>query len=239
MREMRSWIFLGLGLLLAGLTGLSLYGVAVDYGSRTAAAASDSADILVARVDIATHAVITGDMLAHKAFPKNLVPPGAIVTDADAIGQTTTSAIPAGATLVRSQLVSAGGRTGASLTVNKGQVLVAFPTTDPLTMGGLVKPGDHVDILATFTSGTGESARKTQTTVQNLEVLDVLVSGAASAKVASLTFAVDHQVALVLKYLRDTQASVDVVVRSRAENELAGTTSVDLTYVISTYGVKK
>jgi pilus assembly protein CpaB len=239
MREMRSWIFLGLGLLLAGLTGLSLYGVAADYGSRAAAAGSDTADVLIARVDIGTRAVISADMLAHKAFPKALVPPGALASDADVIGQTTVSAIPAGATIVRSQLVAAGGRTGASLTLEKGKVLVAFPTTDPLTLGGLVKPGDHVDILATVTSGTGDSARKTQTTVQNLEVIEVLVAGSQTQRTASLTFAVDHQVALVLKYLRDTQASIDIAVRSRAESELAGTTSVDLSYVISTYGVKR
>jgi len=239
MREVRSWIFLGLGLLLAGLTGVSLYGVAVDYGSRTAAAATDEADIVVAKVDIGSHTVISAEMLTHKLYPKSLVPQGAVGNDADVLGQTSLSVIPAGAAVVRSQLVSAGGRTGASVTLEKGKVLVAFPTVDPLTLAGFVKPGDRVDILATVTSGTGEGARKTQTTVQNLEVVDVLVTGKDAQKTASLTFVVDHQVALVLKYLRDTQAAVDVAVRSRAESDLAGTTSVDLPYLLQAYGVRK
>jgi hypothetical protein len=38
MRELRAWLFLGLGLLLAGLTGLSLYGVSQDATGRQAAA---------------------------------------------------------------------------------------------------------------------------------------------------------------------------------------------------------
>jgi pilus assembly protein CpaB len=239
MRELRSWIFLGLGLLLAGLTGLSLYGVSQDVGARQAAGASDISQIVVARSDIATRSVLTADMLTLQSYPKNLVPAGAVTNAADAVGQTTLSAIPSGAAVVRSQLVAANGRSGASVTLEKGTVLVAFPTTDPLTLAGLVRPGDRIDVLATVTAGTGELARKTQTTVQNLEVIDVLTSGREGQKAASLTFVVDHQVALVLKYLRDTQATIDIAVRSRAESETAATTSVDLGYLLQAYGVKR
>lgn len=239
MREIRTWLFLGLGLLLAGLTGLSLYGVSQDYTSRNVAVASDTTDIVVAKTDIAIRTVVTADMLARKSFPRTLVPTGALANEGDAVGQTTQSAIPAGTALVRSQLVAANGKTGASLTLEKGKVLVAFPTVDPLTVSGLVRAGDHIDVLATITSGSGDSSRKTQTTLQNLEVIDVLTTGSGAQKVSSLTFVVDHQVALVLKYLRDSQATIDIAVRSRAESEITSTTSVDLTYMLTTYGVKK
>ena len=239
MRELRSWIFLGLGLLLAGLTGLSLYGVSQDSGARVAAAASDTATVVVAKSEIVTRSLLTADLLTTKTYPKNLVPSGALTYEADAVGQTTVSAIPAGAAVVRSQLTSANGRTGASVTLEKGKVLVAFPTVDPLTLAGLVRPGDRIDVLATVTTGSGDAARKTQTTLQNLEVIDVLTTGSNAQKLASLTFVVDHQVALVLKYLRDTQATVDIAVRSRAEGEQTATTSVDLNYLLQTYGVKK
>ena len=239
MRELRSWIFLGLGLLLAGLTGLSLYGVSQDLGARTVAAATDTTDIVIARADIPVRSVLIADMLTMKTYPKNLVVPGAVTSVADIVGQTTVSTIPAGAAVVRSQLVAASGRSGASVTLEKGKVLVAFPTVDPLTTAGLVRPGDRVDILATVTTGTGEAARKTSTTLQNLEVIDVLTTGSVNQKVSSLTFIVDHQVALVLKYLRDTQATIDLAVRSRNESELATTTSVDIGYLLQTYMVKK
>lgn len=239
MREVRAWLFLGLGLLLAGLTGLSLYGVSQDYGSRQVAAASDGIEVVVARADIATRAVVTADMITRKIFPRTLVPTGAVQTEGDVVGQTTQAAIPAGAAVVRSQLVDAGGKSGASVTLEKGKVLVAFPTTDPLTLAGLVKSGDRIDVLATVTSGSGETARKTQTMLQNLEVTDILSSGREGQRVASLTFVVDHQVALVLKYLRDTQAAIDIVIRSRAESEQANTTSVDLGYLLQTYGVRR
>jgi pilus assembly protein CpaB len=228
-----------LGLLLAGLTGLSLYGVSQDSGARVAAQVTDTATVVVAKSEIGTRSLLTADLLTTKTYPKSLVPAGALTNEADAVGQTTVSAIPAGAAVVRTQLTSANGRTGASVTLEKGKVLVAFPTVDPLTLAGLVRPGDRIDVLATVTSGSGEAARKTQTTLQNLEVIDVLTTGSNAQKLASLTFVVDHQVALVLKYLRDTQATVDIVVRSRAEGEQTATTSVDLNYLLQTYGVKK
>ena len=239
MREIRAWLFLGLGLLLAGLTGLSLYGVSQDVSGRGVAIASDITSVIVARADIAARTVISADMLTRKDFPRNLVPGGAVGKEGDAVGQTSVTAIAAGTPVVRSQLVAAGGKSGASLTLERGKVLVAFPTVDPLTVAGLVRPGDHIDMLATLTSGTGDAARKTQTTVQNLEVVDVITSGTATQKTASLTFVVDHQVALVLKYLRDTQATIDIAVRSQAEGEQTSTTSVDLNYMLQTYGVRK
>ncbi len=239
MRELRAWLFLGLGLLLAGLTGLSLYGVSQDMSGRGVAVASDSASVIVARADIPARTVISADMLTRKDFPRGLVPTGAVGKEGDAVGQTSLSPIAAGTPVVRSQLVAAGGKSGASLTLERGKVLVAFPTNDPLSVNGLVRPGDHIDILATVTSGAGEAARKTQTTVQNLEVVDVLTSGTGVQKVTSLTFVVDHQVALVLKHLRDTQATIDIAVRSQAEADLTSTTSVDLNYLLQTYGVRK
>jgi Flp pilus assembly protein CpaB len=156
------------------------------------------------------------------------------------IGQTTITPIARGQAIVQAQLSSAEGDRSASLTVEKGKVMVAFPTSDPLTAAGLVHIGDRVDVLASVLAGTGENAKVSQTTIQNLEVLDILrPSNAQPQRATALVFAVDHQVALVLKYLRDAQATIDLAIRSRSETELTKTTSVDLGYVVSTYGIRR
>ncbi len=237
MREVRSWIFLILGLLLATLTGLALYGVAQEYGTRQVASAAETVQVVTAKTDIAARTVLGADQLMRRSYPKALAPVGAVSAESEAIGQTTLAAISSGAPILRAQLVAAGGKRGASVTLDKGKVLVAFPTGDPLTAAGLVQIGDRVDILATFT-GPGDTQKRTQTIVQNLEVVDV-VGGGRDGRVPSLTFVVDHQTALVLKYLRDSQATIDMVVRSQAEGENASTTSVDLGYLQQTYGIKK
>jgi hypothetical protein len=74
--------------------------------------------------------------------------------------------------------------------------------------------------------------------VQGLEVIDVLTPRDGQ-RVYSLTFVVDHQVALVLKYLRDAQATIDIAVRSGVEKESTATRSVDLTYIVQTYGINR
>ncbi|HEY3217901.1 MAG TPA: Flp pilus assembly protein CpaB [Candidatus Limnocylindria bacterium] len=240
MRETRSWIFLGVGLLLAALTGLSLYGVAQQNTPAQQAANVRTVDVIVAKADMPNRTVITAALLAHRSFPSDLVPAGVITNEADAVGQSTIAPIARGQVLVFSQLNSVEAARSASTTIEKGKVLVAFPTTDPLTTAGLVNVGDHVDLLASVLAGTGADAKVSQTTLQDLQVVDVLApTKEQPGRVTSLVFAVDHQVALVLKYLRDAQATVDLAIRSRLETDLVKTTGVDLKYVVQTYGFQR
>jgi len=193
----------------------------------------------VAKVNIPVRTVVTADMLVHKAFPQELVPSGALSSDADAISQTTLAPIPAGAPVLKSQIEAVGGAKGASLTLQIGKVLVAFPTSDPLTTNGLVEAGDKIDLLVSVIAGEGANAKLTQTTLQNLEVVQVIGPTQQQPQRAfALVFAVDHQVALVLKYLRDAQTTVDVAVRSRAETDAIRTTTVNLGYLQQTYGIR-
>jgi len=241
LREARAWLFLAAGLLLAVLTGLALYGVAQQSAARPEAPVStNTVQVLVAKADIAARTVISPDLLARKDFPVDLVPAGAVTSDDAALGQTTLVPIARGQAIVAGQLSSAEGKHGASLTIEVGKVLVAFPLSDPLTANGLVNIGDKVDILATVAAGSGDTARATQTTLQNLEVLDILgPTKDQPQRATALVFAVDHQVAIVLKYLRDSQATIDLAIRSRAETTVVKTTSVDLGYITSTYGIKR
>jgi Flp pilus assembly protein CpaB len=240
MRESRAWIFLGVGLLLAALTGFALYGLAQQTAQPTAAVAARTVDVLVAKVDIPVRTVLTSEIIARRSFPADLVPAGALTRDSDALGLTTTATIARGQTIVAGQLSSAEGKSGASVTIAKGSVLVAFPSTDPLTSAGLVNIGDRVDVLASIIQGTGPEAKVSQTTLQNLEVIDILApTKEQPQRVTSLVFAVDHQVALVLKYLRDSQATIDLAIRSRAETDIVKTTSVDLQYLSQTYGIRR
>ena len=236
MNEIRSWIFLALGLLLSALTGLALYGVGLDASSRgQAAAAADSLEVLVATADIPARTVLTTASLTSRNYPRELVPSGALGHSEDAVGQTTIAAIPKGAVLVRDQLIAAGGNKGASISLEKGMVMVAYPTSDFLTLAGLVEAGDRVDVLATVPGADG--AKRTQTIVQNLIVVDVV--RASQTRPSALTFVVDPQVALVLKHLRDSQYAVDITIRARADTEAVKTTSVDVDYVAQRYGIRR
>ena len=237
----RALIFLVAAIVLAVLTGATVYSVAQQAGTKAAAAAPSAAptvDVVVAAADLPVRTVITAEMLTTRAYPTQLVPAGALTGTAEVLGQTTATAVYKGQPFIRAQL-GAPGR-AATAAIEPGKVLVAFPTGDPLTLAGLINPGDHVDILASVMQGAGENAKVSQTTLQNLEVLDVLApTKEQPAKATSLVFAVDHQVAVVMKYLRDSAAVIDIVIRSRSEDALARTSSVDLSYVVGTYGFRQ
>src|SRR5437867_5007533 len=236
----RSWFFLSLGIVLAIITGVALNGVAQQNVNRVAAAPPQTVSIVVASADLPARAVITAAMLTRRDYPTDLVPGGVVGTETEAVGQTTLAAIPSGAAVLRGQIIAANGKTGSSLTIDPGKVLVSFPTNDPLTVGGFVDVGDHVDILATVTTGVGENPKRTQTTIQNLEVLQVIgPTPQQPQRGSALTFIVDHQTALVLKYLRDSLATIDVAVRSRAESQDVTTRSVDITYLVTSFGIAR
>lgn len=238
--NIRGLFFLVAAIVLAALTGVALYGVAQQANAKSVApVAPQTVSVVVAASDLPVRTLLTAGVVATREYPVDLVPAGAIANPADVIGRTTSAVIPNGQPIVQGQLAAAAGNRAAAVTIEKGKVLVAFPTSDALTVAGLVNVGDHIDILASVTQGAGENARVSQTTLQNLEVVDVLTpSKEQPTRATALVFAVDHQVALVLKYLRDTQASIDVAVRSRAEGELTRTAPVDLTFLVQTYGFR-
>ena len=238
--RLRSWFFLSLGIVLAIVTAIALNGVTQQTANHVVAAPIETISIVVASADMPPRTVITEAMLARRDYPRDLVPTGALADEADAVGQTTLAAIPIGAAVLRGQIIAANGKTGSSLIIDPGKVLVSFPTNDPLTLGGFVEIGDHVDVLATVTTGVGENPKRTQTTIQNLEVLQVIgPTKEQPQRASSLTFVVDHQTALVLKYLRDSQATIDIAVRSRSETQDATTRSVDINYLVQSFGIAR
>lgn len=244
MKVSRPAIFLGLGIVLALLAGVLVFTV-----TQQAAAPKQvevTVPVVVARIDIPERSIITPEQLETREYPRTLVPSGAITSVDIAIRQTTLAKIPLGAPVLSSQIVTGGGSTGLSLTIERGKVLVAFPIGDALTNTGQIKAGDRVDILATITPpaiaavppapGTPSvpalaSIPVTQKIVQNLEVVDIPVKNV-------LIFVVDHQTSLVLKSLRDGGALIDLAIRSRAETGTAQTTPVDSRYIVQTFGFR-
>lgn len=265
MRTSRGTIFLVVGVVLAILAGLTVYVVAQQAAQQQAPVEATTA-IVVAKTEIPERTVLTAEVLQTKNFPVSLVPAGAIADVDVAARQTTLVKIPAGAPILASQVAAGGGATGISLTIEKGKVLVAFPVSDALMAAGQIRPGDHVDILATITQGQLEpalAARATPTPTPTATPTGTPVpaspgpsptpklSGAVTQTVLQnlevvsvigtniLTFVVDHQTALILKNLKDTGIVVDIAIRSRAETDTAKTKPVDPLFIVENYGFRQ
>jgi len=140
-----------LGLISAILIGLYLS--SLDGGEGTAAPVT-TRTVVVAAVEIDPLTQITAEMLAVKAIPLDLVLTGAFGDTEDAIGQTAQVSIVPGEQVLQSKVTSPdsaldffGDETPLSLIIPEGMRAFTISMSAVGAAGGLVRPGDHVDVL--------------------------------------------------------------------------------------------
>jgi Flp pilus assembly protein CpaB len=126
----------------------------------------DPVQVVVAARALERGTVLAGDDLATRGIPSAFAPPGAVRSTSDAVGRVLASGLAAGEPLTRSRLTGTGAGPVAAL-VPSG--LRAFPIAAGIPPGA-VRPGDLVDVLATF----GGPHPYTDTVAQGLEVLRVI-----------------------------------------------------------------
>jgi pilus assembly protein CpaB len=216
-------------------------------------------EVVIAATDILANTVITTSQVTTASYPVNLVPADAIDSISNVVNTTAKTNVFSGQILLQRQFLAAAGRTGASVNIPPGKVLVAFPSTDMLNATGAVQPGDHVDIMISIPiSGTtrldagaseetqvlpDKPALVSQVTLQNIEVYTVgqwtppgqQADAQAASALKIITFIVDHQEALILKFVKDSGGTIDLAVRSAADNQNVQTDPVTLDYVVDLY----
>ncbi len=142
-----------LGAISAILIGVYLSGL--DGGEETAAPVT-TRTVVVAATQIDPLTQITEEMLTVKAIPVDLVLTGALGDTEVAIGQTAQVSIVPGEQVLQSKLTSAasaldffGNDTPLSLIIPEGMRAFTVSTSAVGAAGGLVRPGDHVDLILT------------------------------------------------------------------------------------------
>ena len=219
--------------------------------------------VIVAATDIAAATLITPSMVFTREESINLIPLDAIASIDEAVNKTAGVPIFSGQIVLTKQLGDAGGIVG--LTIPKGKVLVAFPATDMLNSTGAVKQGDRVDILLSIPiSGTtrldagadvgsqvGSEGKTlvTQGTLQNVQVASVgywtppgqqtnqqNAQQQQNAALKVISFMVDRQEALILKYVKDSGGTIDLAVRSKDDTDETVTDPVTIDYLVDLYG---
>lgn len=171
-------IAVGLGLLAA------LFGLLYLNAQRNALlGGTELVQVYVASRDIPANTALESSALATREIPRAFLQPGAIpvseVPDRTKIQGVTVAAISTGEQLSRSKLSE--GREpplSADLKAMKGMVGVGVEMAQaPQSISGLVKPGDRVDVLASFEfekPGTqGESFTEVRPLFMNVGVIAV------------------------------------------------------------------
>ena len=135
----------------------------------------------------------------------------------------------------------------AALIIPKGKVAVAFPISQISGVASALREGDFVDLIVSYdlVPPTGQAlsgfARRqvTQLTLQDAEILRVgpwnapatTDNSAAAAGAPNITFLVNRQDALVLKFLRETSVEVQLALRAAGDHDIVQTEPVIVDYI--------
>ena len=128
--------------------------------------------VVAAATDVARGTVLTEASLEVVTLPSRFAPPGAMRDIARAMGRIAVTDVAAGEVLTRLRLAGSGSGPTASL-VPSGMRAVQVPVTSAVG----VKPGDLVDVIATF----GGGGAHTEVAGEAIEVLAVDRAGGGAS----------------------------------------------------------
>jgi pilus assembly protein CpaB len=135
----------------------------------TAAPEGRAVAVVVAARPVARGVVVSRADLRVEVVPSRYAEPGSLSTLSKAAGRVALADLAPGETVTQTRLARVRAGPVASL-LPEGLRAFAVPTSLPM---GTVRPGDHVDVLATY----GGSQPHTESVVEAVEVLLVLGPG--------------------------------------------------------------
>ncbi|HET6615946.1 MAG TPA: Flp pilus assembly protein CpaB [Dehalococcoidia bacterium] len=175
--------FLIIAVLLAAVSAVLVYAkIAADEDTGGGSASGDAQQVVVAKAEIPANSIITSDMLTIENVDANGIATGALSDPASAIGRVTKYEVPKNGQIVTSAIVDTNRPADVlSQVVPLGKRAVSINASQVGNAGGLVLPGDYVDVVWACCQG-GKVI--TKTLLKNVQVLTVAQTILPSAPVA-------------------------------------------------------
>lgn len=148
-------LLLALGAI-ASLAGLVLLGLWLHQPTETAKPVATE-EILIAARPLAIGTLLAADDIAWKATPQDVAPAGSVVRseagDTELLGSLVQSAVAAGQPVLQSALLQPRDGGFLSAVLRPGYRAVSIAVDAPQGASGLLRPGDHVDLILTQNFG--------------------------------------------------------------------------------------
>lgn len=126
--------------------------------------------VAVANEDISPRTVIKPGMIRFEEVPEDRAPDGALASTVDVYDKVALRNIPAGAPVLAAALADKGPALGMANNLRQDRRAVAVPLDPVSGVAGFLKPGDRVDVLATY---SGDGLDITRTVLQDIELLAI------------------------------------------------------------------
>jgi pilus assembly protein CpaB len=114
----------------------------------------ETVPVIVAKVDIPSKTKVTAEMVQIQNVPAEYMQPGAVRDGKQVIGVLAREHIIAGEQITSRRLLAEGKAAGLPGIIPPGKRAVTVAVSEVSGVAGLIKPGDHVDVMATFDPGT-------------------------------------------------------------------------------------
>ncbi|MFQ6015726.1 MAG: Flp pilus assembly protein CpaB [Anaerolineae bacterium] len=222
--------------------------------------------VVVSFQSIPARGSVPPDAVGLRDWPIDSVPPGALTDPSQAANKLAAVPLFPGQIILDQMVIDKqreeerkGLGSDASFIIPPGKVAIAFPVDIISGVAGAVQSGDSVDIMlsinvaAEVEAGTAEETEEvptqivTQLVLQDVEVLKVAPwtaaaegeAGKAGEPARVVTFLIDRQDALVLKYARENSIAVDLALRAAGDREIVSTEPVTMDYVITRFNLPR
>jgi pilus assembly protein CpaB len=173
--------FLLLTLICAIISAVLVYAaIGRNKGGSETAVAESTTETVVAKMDIPARTQITSTMLTVKDVPINSRLPNAAGSVDDVVGKISRYPIYMDEQVTSNKVVEIGGAESAdslAFSVAEGKRAISISADQVVSAGGLVLPGDHVDIMAVLNGkkadGSDVENYVVKTILQDIQVLAV------------------------------------------------------------------
>lgn len=249
---------------LAAMAGILTYGLLSSAlpAEATGKANENTTPVIVAASNIPFRRSISEADLTTRNLPVDSVPVGAAITMDQVVGKMSTVDLFANEPILTQQLVTPDVVTQqVALSVPDGKIVIAVPTNSKLISNRLIRPGDHIDLMATFEvevqRGNSKSPMpNTLSMMQDLEIHAIILPGTTveegpqaltqeeggvfrtvDEQGQSILLAVDPQDALTIRHVQDVGGSLDLALRPKGDETVVETEVVDQYYLADRYGI--
>ncbi|MBN3038963.1 MAG: Flp pilus assembly protein CpaB [Candidatus Omnitrophica bacterium] len=120
--------------------------------AKIAGQRGEEMQVVIAATEITKGTLISHGMLAYSMVPVRYVQPGALKIRDQAVNKVALSTIMRGEQILTSKLSSPDVRQTLAMMTPPGKRAVTISLDASSTVGGMIRPGDYVDILASFTN---------------------------------------------------------------------------------------
>lgn len=253
MNRRRGWVPLALGLVLALGTGVATFFLLQQQRQAATAqvealASRQRSPVATLKLPVAARPLTPGTTLTTedlllKDFPMDLVPVAAITSTIDLENAILAEPVGQGETFTISQLIGQSA-TRASRQLAAGQIMFAYPVADLLSQSNVIEAGDHLDLLLTLPmiNADGTAGPVTTFTLQNISVFKVLRAPGDEegqlGEALALLLSIRPEDAVLLKHVKDSEGTIDFVLRSVLDTEPVEVPPVDREDLISLYGMR-